>query len=184
MTPVNDGSETSRLLTTLGQGRRRRRMLRSSPLSRRELPQKPDKSGSCSSQRNYFTGLVDSVTLVLHTLAIFRSAPETTRFAETPQIRVFCCLRQPRSHPKIKNSKRKDRHVQPLHSREPLGLCRVRASSRLLQAGRSKLRNRLWRRRDKPHSIAKKREVPKPQPGAPANVRFPPERGTVKRDEN
>src|SRR3954468_23089307 len=62
--------------------------------------------------------------------------------------------------------------------------CRVRASLRLLLPRRSKLRNRLWRRRDKPLSIAKKRERQTHCSGSLANVRFPSERGTVKREEN
>jgi len=45
------------------------------------------------------------VTLVLHTVPIFRSAPETARFAETPQIRAFLLPWQHRSHPKIKLQK-------------------------------------------------------------------------------
>jgi hypothetical protein len=46
------------------------------------------------------------------------------------------------------------------------------------------LRHRLWRRRDKPLSIAKKRERQSHCLGSLANVRFPSERGTSKRDEN
>src|SRR3982750_2469198 len=46
------------------------------------------------------------------------------------------------------------------------------------------LRNRLWRRRDKPHPIAKKRERQSHCLGSLANMRFPSERGTSKRDEN
>jgi hypothetical protein len=126
---------------------------------------------------------LDSVTLVLYLLTISEIVSGGSPVRKTPQIRAFCCLGRMPLHPKIEKLDWRTSCPATASARVPDPCCVRVCPSPAVAPSEQTPKPALAAKRQAPLDREETR-APKPQPGASANVRFPSERGTDKRDEN